>query len=137
MLASASSIACVPPDMASEVWPHVSEMLTAAVIRTGLNHPQDIENSVKGGHALLWIYGRGKEVEAAMTTELLETVIGKVCQIGCVGGENMGDWLRFLGHVEGYARDEGCVAIRAIGRKGWARVLDNYEVTNIVLERRL
>ena len=42
-----------------------------------------------------------------------------------------------MSRIEGWARAEGAALVRIYGRKGWARVLKNYHVSNVVLERRL
>ena len=39
--------------------------------------------------------------------------------------------------IEAYAKAEGCACVRIYGRKGWARVLKDYQVEQIVLERQL
>jgi hypothetical protein len=61
----------------------------------------------------------------------------KVCVIIACGGIDMPRWLPLIEGIEKYARAEGCAAVRIVGRKGWARVLPDYRVHRVVLERKL
>ena len=36
-----------------------------------------------------------------------------------------------------FYEDEGCSAMRIYGRKGWERVLDDYDIAHVVLEKAL
>jgi hypothetical protein len=49
----------------------------------------------------------------------------------------MGRWLDLLGGIEEWAKAEGAALVRIYGRPGWVRMLRNYQVSNVVLERRL
>ena len=70
----------------------------------------------------LWaIYEHGKPVAAIVTAVQHESE--KRCLVGLVGGSRLRDWAgEFMATLEGIARTEGCAAIWACGRKGWARV---------------
>jgi hypothetical protein len=46
-------------------------------------------------------------------------------------------WLPLLEGIESYARASGCAAVRIMGRRGWARVLDGYRTKRIILEKDL
>lgn len=134
---SKASLICVDPKRVHEFWPHVKYMLHSAVKRTGLAHTQDLDFDVLSGDGLLWLAWNGEKIEAAATTSLVENDAGLVCLITSCGGEDMKRWLGLLSQIEDYAQKEGCLSVRLLGRKGWARVLDGYETTNVVLERKL
>ncbi len=112
-------------------------MIRSAVKRTNLSHSQDIEYDITSGEALLWLAWDGARIEAAASTSLIETDASKVCVLTACGGENMQHWLPLLSKIEKYAKDEGCQCVRLFGRKGWLRVLKDYEMTNIVIEKAL
>ena len=59
----------------------------------------------------------------------------RVCVLTACGGRDMKRWLPLLEIIEAYAKAEGGGRLRIFGRKGWQRMLKNYRVTNIVLER--
>ena len=76
-------------------------------------------------------------VEAAATTILTEADTSRACVLTACGGRNMKRWLPLLEIIEAYAKAEGCDRLRVFGRKGWQRMLEDYRVTNIILERSL
>ena len=130
-------LVCVDPKRVHEIWPHVVELIHGAVQRTNLSHTLDIDDNVLHGHGLLWLACRESEIIAAMTTSLVRTDRDKICILTACGGGAMDDWLPLLRKIEAYARDEGCALVRIYGRKGWARVLQNYHTEHIILERPL
>jgi hypothetical protein len=128
---------CVDPKRVHEIWPHVAERIHAAVKRTNLSHTQDIDYDVLHGDGLLWVAWDGQAIKAAATTSLIKTDRDKVCILTACGGSAMRDWLPLRTKIEAYARAEGCSRVRIYGRKGWARVLKDYQVEHIILERPL
>jgi hypothetical protein len=133
---TAPQLVCVDPSRVRECWPHVAPFLRAAIERTNLDRFDEIERDVLAGRSLLWLAWSNR-VEAAATTVLTETDAGRVCVLTACGGRNMKRWLPLLRTIEAYARAEGCGHLRIFGRKGWQRVLEDYRVTNIILERNL
>lgn len=128
---------CVDPAQVKQFWPHVAPLLKKAVERTNLNTFEDIEDDVLDGDALLWIAWTGK-IEAAATTLLQYGNENKLyCVLTACGGSDMKQWLPLLEKIESYAKDEHCVAMRVFGREGWKRILEGYDVTNVVLEKAL
>jgi len=89
------------------------------------------------GAALLWLASEGARLVAAATTVISRTPRHKLCIVSCAGGEHSKLWDRFMPMVESYARAEGCDLVRAMGRKGWARVLQGYAQPWIVLDKRI
>ncbi len=134
---SRASLICVDPLRIQEIWPHVSHLIHAAVKRTNLNHTLDIELEVLHGKGLLWLAWDGSAIKAAATTALIRTDADLVCVLTACGGEEMNLWLPLLPMIEQYARDEGCACMRIYGRKGWARVLPDYTIEHVILERSL
>lgn len=146
---------CVPPHQAARVWPHVRELILAAMRRGDLSAFAPVEAGVLAGDALLWlaVVGRGDAdpdiagasapahpgytIAAAAVTEIAETEWRKVCVVVACGGTAMDRWLPLLDGIETYARAAGCAAVRIVGRKGWARVLGQYKTKRIILEKEL
>lgn len=76
-------------------------------------------------HELLWIVALGGKLVAAATTRLTEGI----AEVVLVGGRDHESWLRALDTEIGrWAKDEGCTALRAYGRRGWEKVL-GWEIT--------
>jgi hypothetical protein len=128
---------CIPPQLAREIWPLVRDRLYAAVRRTDLSHSVDVARDVLHGDGVLWLACEGQEIEAAAVTLLTRTDRHLVCLITALGGSNMERWLPLLSEIEDWARSEGAALVRVMGRPGWGRVLKNYHVSNVVLERAL
>jgi hypothetical protein len=77
------------------------------------------------------------EVDAAAVTRIVHTDRSKVCVLTAIGGRNMSRWFDLLPQVEEWASREGATKFRIFGRLGWAALLENYRVSNVVLERAL
>ncbi len=85
------------------------------------------------GLFLLWIVIDQSKITAACVTSL----VGDACEIVATSGTGVNNWVHLIEGIEKYARAEGQVRVRIIGRKGWARLLPDYKQTAVVLERRI
>ncbi|WP_377829738.1 hypothetical protein ACFKHW_09565 [Bradyrhizobium lupini] len=128
---------CIDPRRVCEIWPLVAPLIKRAIVRTGLSTFTTIEQDILAGISLLWVAWNGSVVEAAASTSLQQTEAGKVCVITACAGAGMTRWLSLVRGIEAYAEAEGCRRVRIFGRKGWARVLDGYEETHAVIDKRL
>jgi hypothetical protein len=142
------TLVCADPARVHDIWPHVRDLIRAAMRRGDLGAFGPVEASVLAGAALLWLAiaredgrerpdGYGERIQAAAVTELHETEWRKVCVIVACSGAAMRDWLPLLDGIEAYARAARCAAVRIMGRKGWARVLPSYNAKRIILEKDL
>jgi hypothetical protein len=131
-----ADLVCVDPSRIDEMWPHVREQLRAAIDRTELSSFDELEADVFTGAQLVWIAWDGKEIMAVATTQLVKPR-NKVCVLTACAGRDREQWLPLFGHIEKYAKDEGCTKMRIYGRKGWQRVLDEYHVEHVILEKAL
>nr|AWM04824.1 hypothetical protein CIT40_22540 [Bradyrhizobium amphicarpaeae] len=108
-----------------------------AIVTTGLSAFAAIEQDILVGASLLWVAWNGAVIEAAAATSLQQTDAGKVCVITACAGTGMTRWLPLIGGIESYAQAEGCRYVRIFGRRGWARVLEGYEETHAIIDKRL
>jgi hypothetical protein len=138
---SSVRLVCVDPEWVDEIWPHVAPLLRSAIARTGLSAFRDIECDILCGDALLWIASNGEgaapAIEAAASTSLQQTDVGKVCVITACAGTKMTRWLPLIAGIEAYARDEGCKRVRIYGRRGWLHVLDGYREKYVITDKEL
>lgn len=134
---SSASLVCVDPKQVKSVWPLAKKFIEAAANRTGLTQFCDIEDAVLDGDELLWLAWNGETIEAAATTQLVSRPDKPVCVLTACGGDDMRRWLPLLEQIEAYARNEGCSCVRIYGRQGWSRVLTNYEIKHVIIERPL
>ena len=97
-----------------------------------LEFPEAIINGKASGY--MW---DGKSIEAAATTHLVKVNNHKLLILTACAGHHRERWLPLFERIESYAKSEGCKSIRIYGRKGWERVLKNYRVEHVILERQL
>lgn len=131
---SSVDLVCVPPKDVSQIWPQARQLIQTAIEKTGLSQFADIERQVLSGGQLLWL-AISDHIEAAATTHLIKTSGKPVLVITACSGANRERWLPLFAKIEKYGKDEGCKCVRIYGRKGWERVLGNYRVEHVILER--
>lgn len=126
----------VPQDRARDTWPHVSDLIKKAVERGGLGSYKIIQDMVLDGRALLWIACEDNRLlPAALVTSLEIEDKRTVCAIVAYAGTK--ELLPLLSGVEEYARAKGCQSMRLMGRKGWQRMLKDYQSKHVILEKDL
>ncbi|QOG22041.1 hypothetical protein [Bradyrhizobium sp. SEMIA] len=130
-------LVCIDPEYVREIWPLVAPLILRAIVRTGLSAFAAIERDILDGTSLLWVAWSGSTIEAVASTSLEQTEAGKVCVITACAGVGIARWLSLIGGIEAYAEAEGCRCVRIFGRKGWARVLEGYEETHAIIDKRL
>lgn len=124
---------CVDPERVKEFWPSVKDMLKGSIDRAGLSTFDWLESGVLEGRQLLWLAWNGSSIEAVATTQLSPPV----CVLTALWGRNRSRWLHVIADLERYAINEGCTKLRWFGRKGWQRVMPDYKMTNVVMEKDL
>jgi hypothetical protein len=128
---------CVSPKHLQFMWPRVSPMLKTAMQRGDLGTFEELEADVLNERALLWLAWNCVTIEGVAVSQIAGTERGKCCFIVACAGQNAWRWLHLLEKIEQYAKAEGCRATRIIGRKGWARMLPEYQSVRVVLEKEL
>jgi hypothetical protein len=118
------------------VWPHVREFLEAGDEAGG--HVFDEAATLADLHSgvlLLWVGYEGSCIFGAMVTRIVRREAGLTCYWMTIGGTHMERWFHLRSEIETYARLRGCVRMRLEGRRGWQRVLRDYEQTGVILEK--
>src|SRR5947209_9285100 len=154
---------CVDPARVHEFWPHARALIKTAMEKGDISPFAGVEHAVRTGNALLWLAwdAPARRIAAAAVTELQQVGVRKFCLIVACGAPSLpspaqrvedarkradaggglgggpGRWLTLLAPIEGYARAEGCAAMRIMGREGWARILPDYRRKRIILEKEL
>ena len=124
-------LVCIDPHL---YWPQVRDLIKKAMDR-GIGGFDDIEWDILHDRATLWAVFDGDLIKATAVTQLTEKDDKTNCTIVACGGRDLNEWGHFISGLEDYARKEGCAVMRIIGRRGWQRVLKDYRVRSVTLEK--
>ena len=134
----------IPKELIDDYWPQAEPFLWRAILLTGGDETLlSVKNDLRNGERGLWAAFSGPGMETmlmAVTTRIVTFGSGRQkCEIAHLGGDDMQKWLGFLPVIEAYAKAQGCVGMRLIGRRGWVRVLAqySYEDSAVLLEKAL
>lgn len=129
---------CVPPSDVAALWAGVAEMIDAGFMANDVPVPSDLKEQLAAGTRLLWLALDDKhDIVAAMMTQLFQMRSGLACKMMECGGERLHEWKHLRAGIEEYAKREGCDRVLLEGRPGWSRVLDDYKVLSVVMEKRI
>jgi hypothetical protein len=130
------NLVVVPPDNLPSAWRAAERYALAALHHDDYADAERIKADVFSGMALLWLaINEEPRIVGAGITHLVIGVAGKVCEIIAWGADDQRKCAPLLSVVEAYAKHEGCVATRLIGRKGWARLLQDYKIKALIMEK--
>jgi hypothetical protein len=131
----------IPPDCLDGSQPHWFPFVLKIAERAH-NDPAEMTRMLYAGEAqafLVW-EPEGGTAQAFVGVQYLVSTNGKVGQIIWLMGENRAAWVHLFADLETYLREhQGCVAMRAIARPGWAKHLkaNGYRETHRVFEKGL
>lgn len=128
----------VSPDLLPQVFPYIEDKLRSVAERSGGRWTlKNIVDDVMSRKITLLVVV-DTEVRAVLATHLHQAPSGMiVLQIQFCTGENSKDWLHLLKMVEDYGRKNGAAKVEMWARKGWARKLEDYHLTHVLLEKDL
>lgn len=122
--------------MVNAVWVYAAPFIRTAMDRGGMGDYGQVEREAREGGSLLWMAWDGTEALAAAITKLTVDRSGfKECTIVACGGKRMPEWIEHINGLERFARAEGCRRVSIYGRPGWKRVLSNYRISKVILEK--
>lgn len=131
----------VPPEVADAIWPKVNVFIARACEHTyGTDTPETVLSGVKAQRKQLWIIvDDARQVIAAGTTSLQVGDTGRLTLfVELLGGDNMKTWFGLKSELEQWAKEkEGCSDVFFRARKGWARHLEDYQITHYLMHKDL
>ena len=130
----------VPPQAVAAVWPRIERYLQSAIDRSHGTHTMDTtKRDAEAGQRQLWVViTDDKDITAAGVTSLQSFPSGRLMlQIEVFGGDNMKAFFDLKSELEKWAKDEGCTAVCLWARKGWAKHLHDYQVTNYLMHKEI
>jgi hypothetical protein len=106
------------------VWSDLEPLLEPAVKRSP--DKPDVLARLLFHDAQLWAVYDADVPVAAIVTQI-QLANEKRCLIWLVGGSRLREWAGdFIARLEQWARSLGCVALRGVGRPGWARIVKKF-----------
>lgn len=108
--------------------------LIAKALRYQDEHDLDyVKREIEERRAQLW-HGR----HSVIVTRIVKRLDGLACVIWLASGQMRELVEEMLPDVEAWAKENGCLKVVIVGRKGWVRKLKRqYTATHIVMERAL
>jgi len=129
----------IPPDCLEETR-NTWARFVYAIAERSRNDPLEMERMLFAGEAqafLVWDPDIGKPI-AFLGVRYMRRADGRVGELIWLMGENRKAWTHLITELETYLREhQHCVAIKAIARPGWAKVLKahGYRLTHQVTEK--
>lgn len=106
----------IPADKITAIWPHVVDMVQAALERgSGEYRVEHLWQGLVEGSAQLWTDGKSIAVTMPVDYPATRLLYVLVASGDLSGVETM--WPQ----VEAFAREQGCSAVQFFGRPGWRR----------------
>jgi len=115
----------VPVEDLEFIWSQVRPQIEKAL--DGSYSSYDILEYIKQNRMQLWI-SWNDGIEASFVTEVCDYPQLRVLRWVLAGGSNMESWLDLVtSKVEDWAKRNNCQRLEIVGRKGWTKVLRDYE----------
>src|SRR6056300_1850383 len=115
----------VPVEDLEFIWLQVKPQIEKAL--DGSYSSYDILEYIKQNRMQLWI-SWNDGIEASFVTEVCDYPQLRVMRWVLAGGSNMESWLDLVtSKVEDWAKKNNCQRLEIVGRKGWTKVLSDYE----------
>ncbi len=111
-----------------KTWDRLKHHIEAALKYAHDSHSvQDVWHAIQEGTAQFFPFEK-----SVIVTEIIDYPNKAVCRIWLAGGD-MKELLYGEQVVADWAKSLGCAGIEIIGRKGWEKVLKDYDPASIVL----
>ena len=121
------------PEDVEYVWDKVEPILARAVSRSeGELKTNDILDLITEGDMQLWIVSENKEIIAALVTQIITYPQKRILRLVSLAGEDFNKFKHFLDMVQSFAIQKGCTALELWGRKGWKKLLPEWNSKYIV-----
>ena len=121
------------PDDVEYVWEKVEPILARVIPHSeGELETGDILDLVTEGSMQLWIVAENKEIIAALVTQIITYPQKRILRLVSLAGEDFNKFKHFLDIVESFAIQKGCTALELWGRKGWKKLLPEWNSEYIV-----
>lgn len=120
------AIRAIPAHLVEHFWKLVEPYIKRALDHAfGEFQPSDLKELCKTRDCQLWAITKGDRMVGAGITEIISYPRKKYCRIITLAGSNALEWAEMANLiVETWAREQGCVGMQAITRKGFVPKLE-------------
>ncbi len=129
----------ISPEDVPYVWGDVGPMIARVTEQTeGEFEPDDYLESLARGHMQLWLATEDKEIIISMITQIIPYPQKKVLRVIALAGKNFKEVHdNFIDILETFAIRSGCSSLELWGRKGWKKMLPDWDSKYIVFTKDL
>ena len=135
----------IPSKQIDDIWKVVVKDIQQALEYSGNYTDADfVYETVKKDKMQLWvIWDSSKDIHnqyyGVVVSEIIERKLKKSCSLFIVTGRQRRRWQHLIEKIEDFAIDNDCNNMELLARKGWKKILDQYDYkdTHIVLEKTL
>ena len=128
----------VQPEDIAYVWEEVAPLLEKVKEHTeGEFETDDYLEPLTNGNMHLWIATEYSDVKAAMVTQFAIYPQKNILRIVSMAGDDFEEIRGFQDMIEAFAVRMGCSALEMWGRKGWKKLLPDWNDTYIVYTKDL
>ncbi len=134
-----TSVNLIYPEHIPMVWPTSAPLLIKPIERScGRLSVDSVYSWLMAGKFQLWVVREGNDTLAALVTEIRNYPTGlRTFNVMLLGGVFREKWLHLWPELANWARAQGCTRAELVGRKGWERVLKDWNWTMIDMEKDL
>ena len=128
----------VPLEAFDQIWPQAEKHVARACeLSRGMLTPESVVVLVKERDRQFWIIVNDEQpraVTAAILTSIQIAPTGKkLLQIEMCAGDNVKEWFDLKDDLEKWAKENGCSGVLVWARKGWAKYLHEYAITQYLM----
>ena len=128
----------VQPEDVAYIWEEVAPLLDKVKEHTeGEFETDDYLEPLTHGDMHLWIATEYSDVKAAMVTQFAIYPQKNILRIVSMAGDDFEEIRGFQDMIEAFAVRMGCSALEMWGRKGWKKLLPDWNDTYIVYTKDL
>lgn len=129
----------VPVPYLANVWPDIASWIASVVERSeGRWSVEMMATQFLNGTWQLWVVWDGAAVAAVIGTEVYTEGTGMtLARVVFTTGVGAAKWSHLISEIEDWARGQGAVKLEMMARKGWAKHLQDYKMSHVLLEKDL
>ena len=128
----------VQPEDIAYIWEQVSPLIEMARKHSeGELETDDFLEPLTHGDMQLWIATEDNNMHSAMVTQIVPYPQKKILRVILIAGSDIKKLYEFNDMIESFAIKTGCSAMELWGRKGWKKLLPDWESNYIVYTKEL